>query len=172
MWIPSLKNIGIAAALIFLRTASAQSGSLLILQIAGVSDTGSPIFAHPFLGSLAKDCIRLNFGLPVFRGEREIGIFMKNCPGTPRDPALEFKLYPNPVHDFAVLRVNKLIAGNPKLSIRLFNTAGQALQYISENAENIFKGIKLNVSSLPAGLYFMRITTPGSSHVIRFIKLK
>lgn len=73
-----------------------------------------------------------------------------------------FSVFPNPAHD--VLNVE---SEQPIEDISLFNAMGQRLQ-IAQPSSNT---VQLNLSGLPAGVYFLQIKNLESSLSYKFIKL-
>ena len=75
----------------------------------------------------------------------------------------DFKIYPNPTTD--VVWVEK---DNPdEMTLRLLNILGEELSVCTVNE----KSMKLDVSNLEAGVYFIELSTPnGLTKVSRFVK--
>lgn len=173
MPITSLKNCGFFIILLVgSKAVIAQSSLMLLLQVAGTRGGVNTIFSYPFSADLSENCIKINFGLVAYKGFTRIGNFMEACQPDTRSVKYTIQLFPNPAHDIAVLRSNRLVEGNPYLSLAIFNAAGQQLLSFSITAEQLFAGIKLPIASLPAGLYFIRITTMNIRLETRFIRLK
>jgi hypothetical protein len=74
----------------------------------------------------------------------------------------DFRIYPNPFSN--EIRINTPF-GTPILKTELFNTSGTKLTEFIGNSK------KLNLSSLPAGIYFIRISIPGKKEMKKLIKL-
>ena len=72
-----------------------------------------------------------------------------------------FSVFPNPAHD--VLNVE---SEQPIEEISLYNAMGQRLQLVLP-AEN---SVQLPLSGLPAGVYFLKISTQETTHTCKFMK--
>lgn len=73
----------------------------------------------------------------------------------------EFAYYPNPVKDF----LN--ISGKSKVSkIEIFELSGK--QILSKNADN--QNVQLNLSSLPSGVYIIKVTSAKTTETFKIIK--
>ncbi|MGC9362273.1 MAG: T9SS type A sorting domain-containing protein, partial [Candidatus Syntrophosphaera sp.] len=77
-------------------------------------------------------------------------------------------LYPNPVYNELFLQgIDKAIDG---VRLMIYNMRGQRVDLSIKPVEDA-STVRLDVSSLPAGIYLLRIEDPRGSSVRRFIKL-
>ena len=75
----------------------------------------------------------------------------------------EFELYPNPATSEVTVSVNNLEIQNSKFEI--LTLSGQVLdQFKIQNSK-----FKIDISSLPAGAYFLRLTSEDSTAVRKLI---
>ncbi len=90
-----------------------------------------------------------------------------NCiSGFDPSPGDQFSVFPNPASSTLILRTSLLISG--ELEINFLNPLGIKIPI---NVESVTSGKwKLDVSSLPAGLYFLSVSTPEMS-LIRKIEV-
>jgi len=75
---------------------------------------------------------------------------------------LKFNIYPNPASDYLVVEG----VGFKKLSFTIYNIVGQSV--IVGNLDN--NSSKVNITSLNAGIYFIKINTESRAKTIKFIK--
>lgn len=108
----------------------------------------------------------LGYGIPSAQRAEEI-ILRDYTPLATEPTALSTAvLYPNPVQDMVYVRFeNHLIP--PFTEVQLLNTSGTALMQIKPVPGSV---VKLSVVTFPPGLYFVKITTPQSVRVLKFVK--
>lgn len=100
-----------------------------------------------------------------------------NLPGVPtglRDITTETKstnlsvfVYPNPARES--LTIEYANTGNEKLTIELLNLLGQPLITIQHDTNSGMNRLRLNTSSIAAGVYLLRVSTPLQSRTARAI---
>ena len=92
----------------------------------------------------------------------EIPVVLRyNFPSEVAKTANSAKVYPNPATDLITVVSNQIIN-----KIELMNANGEIINAYNTNA----KYTKLNISQLPAGLYFVRLTTTNGIYTNKFIK--
>src|SRR5690554_2647564 len=72
-----------------------------------------------------------------------------------------FRAYPNPVKDFFTVSYNKEIT-----NVTVINMLGQTLMTKSVNATDT----QIDMTSLPTGNYFVKVTTEGAVKTVKVIK--
>jgi len=75
-----------------------------------------------------------------------------------------FSIYPNPVDDRLFIRLDEEYSGRA-VDINILDISGR---YVYSSAG--VSGSSLDISTLPRGMYFIRLTTPGKTATRRFIK--
>ena len=80
------------------------------------------------------------------------------------DGPTEYKVYPNPAHTTMHLAIPTI---QEHLTLRIYSVSGQLVQ--SEEVDHPGNGIDLEVSRLPAGMYYLRVVQAGTN--IAFMKL-
>jgi len=88
--------------------------------------------------------------------------------GIAGNPEVGFEIYPNPVSDKVMIRMN--VSGGSKCMLKLVDVPGQVIS--EEKFDGLLTGqvISVDVSKLAEGVYFLRIDCNGSSSVQRIIK--
>ena len=79
-----------------------------------------------------------------------------------------YALYPNPAGDLITIRL--IIKTEQHLSFRIYDFMGQE---VLSQKENNAKGpieVSLDISQLPEGQYFVRVTGEQLGSVLRFVK--
>lgn len=114
-----------------------------------------PILSNSFtitVPSLSTTAVLLKAAVPV---------------AVPPTPAIgELKIYPNPANDKLFLKFGNVIAGPTELSI--FNPLGQIIKISSINS-NTQATPFIDVSSFPAGVYFLSIKNSRYEKIIPFV---
>lgn len=86
-------------------------------------------------------------------------------------PRLDFRVQPNPFGD--KLRVEADTRKNAPLILEVYNLRGQKLYHTTVNSNEFeWNGVDLQGKTLPAGIYFMRLSQDGISGTKRVLKLK
>jgi hypothetical protein len=78
-------------------------------------------------------------------------------------------IYPNPVKELLTVENEKLQMGNDKYHIEIFDPAGRIVQFPEFSVANC--QMKINVASLPKGIYLLRLKSADFQHIQRFIKI-
>ncbi|SNR38957.1 CotH kinase family protein [Hymenobacter mucosus] len=104
-----------------------------------------------------------------------------NLPGRPngsitstqaqRTTELELVAFPSPFSDNLTIRYEQRVAG--AVSLELLSTLGRVVsrQQLTNQAAGSQTSTISNVADLPAGLYFLRLTSPAGSQTLRVQKL-
>lgn len=86
-------------------------------------------------------------------------------------PKLDFKVHPNPFTE--ALSVETDSAKNAPLEMEVYNLRGQKLYQTTTNSKMVeWNGVDLKGKTLPAGVYFVRLSQDGVSGTRRVLKLK
>jgi hypothetical protein len=75
-----------------------------------------------------------------------------------------FTIYPNPANDYIMINVGL----SNMNEIQIFNVYGQCV--MSVDTQNNISEYRLDISNLPAGMYFIRITNDKNNIAKRFVK--
>ena len=79
----------------------------------------------------------------------------------------DVKLYPNPANGVVNIDINGQTKGN--ISVQIFNVNGQL---VYTQLYSIKKGIKLNISSLNQGVYFVKVFDNGSLFILQKLMIQ
>lgn len=88
--------------------------------------------------------------------------------GINENPAISsFAVYPNPAQDFA--RINFNLTETNTVQVKVLNTLGQIISYDRLGVRAVGnQTYDINVSTLPAGFYFVELETGSTSSVVKF----
>jgi hypothetical protein len=84
------------------------------------------------------------------------------------DHRIKMKAYPNPFHDY--LDVEFEITVSSEIVLDLFDTRGNILKQRSVICQHGQNSIRMQTGDLPAGIYFLNLTTSGYNMVRKVIK--
>ena len=73
-----------------------------------------------------------------------------------------FEVYPNPAHNNLTVKASQNIS-----SIQIVNMLGQTVMIIGQTNE---QSTQLDITTLPAGVYFVKVITADTQKLIKFIK--
>jgi hypothetical protein len=79
-----------------------------------------------------------------------------------------FKVYPNPVSDFVGIEFN--LESNADCQLQVLNSLGQEAWSKSVSLQTGKQRQTIPMVSFPAGIYFIRLATPGKVYVERLVK--
>ncbi|MEO0086090.1 MAG: T9SS type A sorting domain-containing protein, partial [candidate division WOR-3 bacterium] len=100
-----------------------------------------------------------------------VGIAEPSSPSLPVSHSSPITISPNPCPGRALLRFASPPAG--PLLIRIFDASGSLrLTSLKSPSAGLKSGIHLNLSALPAGIYFVHITTPSHAHRLSLTPLR
>lgn len=139
-------------------TATINSAKTLIT----VTPTGNLKSLQPYY--LQVDVAENNQGVPTLSGISNFTTEFSTV-GVEKPKPAGVRVYPNPAKDV----MNIEIGENLDLSrIELVNTIGKTVRTL-DNAAELGRYIPLNVSNLPSGLYYLRLTGNGSQQTLRVL---
>lgn len=108
----------------------------------------------------------LGYGVPTAQRAQEI--ILQDYPPLATEPtALSAAvLYPNPAQDVVYVQFENH-STPPATEVQLLSTSGTALMRAVPVSGSV---VKLSVAAFPPGLYFVKITSPQSVRVLKFVK--
>jgi hypothetical protein len=165
------KYIWVMALWLFttMQTIQAQTIPAFIMSsmgsMAGSSNTGMAIQFN----SIAT-CLNVQNGIAVLSGERGNGQFAMNCEVSLKINSLGVKLYPNPVS--ANVRVKFL--NTPPLTdifnLSIWSSDGILISTRKETGYNLFQGTEIDLRTIVAGTYILKIESTNYIDAVKFIK--
>ncbi len=165
-----IKYIWVLALLIFTtQIIHAQTNPAFIMSsmgnMEGSSNTGMAIQFN----SIAT-CLNVQNGIAVLSGERGNGQFAISCEVSLKINSLGVKIYPNPVS--ANTRVKFL--NTPPLAdifnLSIWSSDGILISTRKETGYNLFQGTEIDLRTLVAGTYILKIESTNYVDAVKFIK--
>ena len=165
-----IKYIWVLALLIFTtQIIHAQTNPAFIMSsmgnMEGSSNTGMAIQFN----SIAT-CLNVQNGIAVLSGERGNGQFAISCEVSLKINSLGVKIYPNPVS--ANTRVKFL--NTPPLAdifnLSIWSSDGILISTRNETGYNLFQGTEIDLRTLVAGTYILKIESTNYVDAVKFIK--
>ena len=165
-----IKYIWVLALLIFTtQIIHAQTNPAFIMSsmgnMEGSSNTGMAIQFN----SIAT-CLNVQNGIAVLSGERGSGQFAISCEVSLKINSLGVKIYPNPVS--ANTRVKFL--NTPPLAdifnLSIWSSDGILISTRKETGYNLFQGTEIDLRTLVAGTYILKIESTNYVDAVKFIK--
>lgn len=143
--------------------------SQVIMSSIGVlPGTSSNVSAINFKG--IATCVDIQTGVAVLKGERGVGEFAYSCEVSMKFNSLGIKLFPNPVNNATKIKFTNSPPLNEVFILQIFNTDGQFITSKKETGYNLFQGIILDLGTLNAGTYVLKIESANFVDAIKFIK--
>ncbi len=164
-----MKNyILISIFLLINNLTKAQTGTFVMSSVGSLPGTASNGLAVNF-NSIGA-CIDVQTGVAVLNGARGNGLFAINCEVTMKFNSLGIKMYPNPVNYSTKVKLNNTPPLTEVFNLTIWNTEGALVRTQKETGYNLFQGLNIDLSSLIAGTYVLKIESPAYVDAIKFIK--
>ena len=115
-------------------------------------------------------CIDVQTGVAVLNGARGNGQFAMQCEVTMKINSLGVRLFPNPVHQYARVKLNNTPPLTETFNLTIWSTEGALIKSQKESGYNLFQGLNIDLSGLTNGSYVLKIESPAYVDAIKFIK--
>ncbi len=116
-------------------------------------------------------CLNIQNGTAVMIGDRGTGSFAVNCEVDTKFNTLGINMYPNPVRTSSKVKFKNTPPLNDQFSISIWNTEGFRITNGKASGYDLFQGIPLDLSMLPAGNFIIQIESQKYKDALKFIKL-
>lgn len=128
------------------------------------------IVSAPVQFKSVNNCIDVQTGMAILKGERAQGIFVVNCALEEDFSHLGLRLYPNPVTANSILRLIYTPQLTKLFKVQVWTEEGKLIQTRSETGYSLYQGIKMNLSHLHAGGYILMVESEKQREYIKFLK--
>lgn len=165
------KKIYISISLLILATLltrQAAAQGFMMSSIGGFAGTSSNIAAINFKST--ANCIDVQSGIAVLKGERNDGQFAINCEVKMQFNTLGIKLYPNPVINVTKVKFINTPPLTETFNLSVWTTEGAMVNTRKESGYNLFQGLTIDLGNLTAGSYVLKIESANFVDAIKFIK--
>ena len=149
-------------------TIHAQSASFLMSSVGSLPNSSNSISAINFKSNAA--CLDVQTGIAVLRGVKNAGEFAMTCEVSMKFNSLGVKLYPNPVNTYTKVKLQNTPPLNEVFNVSIWSTDGQLIMTKKETGYNLFQGLTLDLSTINAGTYVLKIESTQFLDAIKFIK--
>lgn len=116
------------------------------------------------------NCIDIQTGIAVLKGERGAGEFTYNCEVSMKFNSLGVKLFPNPVNTFTKIKLQNPPPLTEVFNLSIWSTDGVMLLTKKETGYNLFQGLTIDLNNINAGTYVLKIESSHFIDAIKFIK--
>lgn len=152
----------------FCLVTKAQTGLFMMSSVGALPGTASNGLTIQFNSISA--CVDVQTGLAVLNGPRGNGQFSMNCEVTMKLNSLGVRLFPNPVHQYATLKLNNTPPLTELFNLSIWNAQGGLISTQKETGYHLFQGLNIDLSGLINGTYVLKIESPAFVDAIKFIK--
>lgn len=146
----------------------AQSASFLMSSVGSLPNSSNSISAINFKSNAA--CLDVQTGIAVLRGVKNTGEFAMTCEVSMKFNSLGVKLYPNPVNTYTKVKLQNTPPLNEEFNVSIWSTDGALVMTKKETGYNLFQGLTLDLSTVNAGTYVLKIESAQFVDAIKFIK--
>ncbi|MEY4278951.1 MAG: Secretion system C-terminal sorting domain [Bacteroidota bacterium] len=152
----------------FLQNNSLSAQQFTMSSVSNVSGNMFNSEAIYFKGTTT--CLKLESGITAMNVEKSFGEFILNCEINEKFSSLGLILYPIPATTSTNLKFINMPPMNELYNLSIWNTEGVLISSRKETGQNIFHGIKIDISNLSAGSYVIKIASKQNVDAIKFLK--
>ncbi len=164
--------------LIIAYTAPAQINMSYSIGCVGMPSSTEPVYS----GSVAitgSACFTLSNGVSTFDNSKS-GSFTTSCEVPAvinRDTVatvisnINIIAYPNPVVSTVTVKSVGLAANGNQSIIGVYDAVGRQVKTANTNTKQLAEGLKMDLSGLKNGVYFIRLNTKEASATFKIIKV-
>ena len=134
-------------------------------SMLGSSNTGMAIQFN----SIAS-CLNVQNGIAVLSGERGNGQFALSCEVSLKINSLGVKLYPNPVSANARVKFLNTPPLADIFNLSIWSSDGILISTRKETGYNLFQGTEIDLRTIIAGSYILKIESTNYVDAVKFIK--
>jgi len=169
--ITHIKNIWVLSLLLFtaIQTIHAQNAPAFIMSsmgsMAGSSNTGMAIQFNS-----TATCLNVQNGIAVLSGERGNGQFAISCEVSLKINSLGVKIYPNPVSTNARVKFLNTPPLTDIFNLSIWSSDGILISTRKETGYNLFQGTEIDLRTIVAGTYILKIESTNYIDAVKFIK--
>lgn len=143
-------------------------GAFIMSSVGTLQNMSNNSMAVAF--SSSASCLNIQNGTAVIIGDRGTGNFAINCEVNTKFNTLGIKLYPNPVTTSTRIKFINTPPLNDQFSISVWNTEGFKITSGKATGYELFQGMQLDLSMLPAGNFVIQIESEKYKDALKFIK--
>lgn len=148
--------------------AQSQTSHFIMSSVGNLPGTASNGLAIQF--NSVSACIDVQSGIAVLNGARGNGQFAINCEVTMKINSLGVRLFPNPVNQYAKVKLNNTPPLTETFNLSIWSTEGALIRTQKETGYNLFQGLNIDLSGLINGSYILKIESATYVDAIKFIK--
>ena len=79
-------------------------------------------------------------------------------------------LAPNPVNTYTIVKYTGKLPNDSKFSVMVYNNTGQPVYATETTQQQLLSGLRLSLSSLVTGIYFVQVSSSSILTTIKFLK--
>ena len=143
-------------------------GAFIMSSVGTLQNMSNNSMAVSFNSSAT--CLNIQNGTAVIIGERGTGNFAINCEVNTKFNTLGIKLYPNPVTTTTRIKFINTPPLNDQFTISVWNTEGFKITSGKATGYQLYQGMQLDLSLLPAGNFVIQIESEKYRDALKFIK--
>lgn len=148
--------------------AQAQNAAFQMSTVGAMSNTSNASTPIQFKSTVA--CLDVQTGIAVLRGIKNNGEFSMNCAVSMQFNSLDIKMYPNPVQNYTKVKLQIAPPLNEVFNLSIWTTEGNLVLTRKETGYNLFQGLNIDLSTIVAGYYVLKIESAQFMDAIKFIK--
>ena len=116
-----------------------------------------------------SNCIQVSNGVAKYLTSNA-GTFINNCVVDLNYSNLSIQVLPNPFTEAVYITFKSKIDNDNHFKISVFNNVGQLVKNESIYQDLFYSGYRLVMSSLPSGIYFLKINSSKVNEVFKIYK--
>ena len=114
-------------------------------------------------------CLKISNGISKFTSTN-VGDFESLCAVDLIYTKVNIQVMPNPFTDAIFIKFISKIGNDNHFQISVFNNFGHLQKMENVNQDLLYNGYKMQLSTLPTGIYFLHISTKNISEIFKIVK--
>jgi hypothetical protein len=118
-----------------------------------------------------ENCIKVTNSISKFKTSNK-GDFYSTCSVNIdfEKTIIQLALAPNPVNTYTVVKSIGKLPNDNKFGIMVYNNSGQPVYATETSQQQLSSGLRLNLSTLVTGIYFVQVSSSSVLTTIKFLK--
>ncbi len=118
-----------------------------------------------------ENCIKVTNSISKFSTSKK-GDFYSTCSVNIdfTNTQIMLALAPNPVNTYTIVKYTGKLPNDSKFSVMVYNNTGQPVYATETTQQQLLSGLRLSLSSLVTGIYFVEVSSSSILTTIKFLK--
>lgn len=117
------------------------------------------------------NCIKVTNSISKFSASKK-GSFYSTCSVNINFDRIQIQLglSPNPVNTFTTVKCIGKLPNDNQFNVMVYNNTGQPVYSTQTTQQQLLSGLKMNLSSIVTGMYFVQVSSSSVLSTLKFLK--